>query len=100
MGRVAQKDEVGPQFYVERPTERPPLAVLDADDVGPAEFDAFLRAEMGERLRFLGIAVDAAQNAAARADADVSAEGADVRTLVVAAREDLEIARQVRHALE
>ena len=59
-----------------------------------------MRAEMGERLGFLGIAVDAAQNAAARGDVDVSAEGADVRTLVVTAREDLEIARQVRRALE
>jgi acetate kinase len=66
---------------------------------GVGEHDAFLRAEMGERLGFLGMAVDAAQNAAARGDVDVSAEGADVRTLVVTAREDLEIARQVRGAL-
>ena len=39
------------------------------------------------------------RNDAADGDADVSADGAPVRTLVVPAREDLEIARQVRALL-
>ncbi len=48
-------------------------------------------------LGFLGVGVDAARNAgAADCDADISADGARVPTLVVAAREDLEIAREVR----
>jgi acetate kinase len=44
-----------------------------------------------------GLPLDAAANAAAQGDADIGAAGADVRTFVVTAREDLEIARQVRH---
>lgn len=50
-------------------------------------------------LGFLGIAVDAERNHAARGDADISADGAAVRTLVVTAREDIEIAHQVRALL-
>ena len=50
-------------------------------------------------LGFLGVALDAARNGAADGDADVSADGAPVRTLVVPAREDVEIARQVRALL-
>jgi acetate kinase len=52
-----------------------------------------------ERLGWLGVGVDPAGNAAGGGDRDVSAAGATVRTLVVAAREDLEIARQVRRVL-
>ena len=62
---------------------------------GIGEHDAVLRAEMGERLGFLGIALDGPRNDAAHGDADVSSAGARVRTLVVTAREDVEIARQV-----
>jgi acetate kinase len=50
-------------------------------------------------LRFLGVAIDAAANARPAGDREVSAAGADVSVLVIAAREDLEIARQVRAAL-
>jgi len=52
-----------------------------------------------ERLGFLGVGVDVAANQDGGADRDLSAGGAPVRTLVVAAREDLEIARGVRQAL-
>jgi len=38
-------------------------------------------------------------NEAATGDADISADGAQARTVVVTAREDLEIARQVRSTL-
>ncbi len=57
-------------------------------------------------LGFLGLALDSARNgqavaadADADADADVSAAGASAATLVIAARENLEIARQVRSVL-
>jgi acetate kinase len=66
---------------------------------GAGEASAELRATVADRLRFLGVAVDRDRNGSARPDADVSAEGAPVRTLVVAAREDLEIARAVRGAI-
>jgi len=48
---------------------------------------------------FLGAAIDEQRNQAASGDADISAPGAAVRTLVITAREDIEIARQVRATL-
>ncbi len=48
---------------------------------------------------FLGAVVDPGRNRTARGDADISAPGATVATLVVTAREDIEIARQVRAVL-
>jgi acetate kinase len=50
-------------------------------------------------LSFLGVSVDAARNASAAGDTDITEPGAAVRTFVIAAREDLEIARQVREIL-
>jgi acetate kinase len=47
-------------------------------------------------LDFLGLAIDRGANAEAADDADVSLAGAGARTLVITAREDLEIARQCR----
>jgi acetate kinase len=53
-----------------------------------------------EGLRFLGVEVDPSANAASSAnDRDISGAGSQVRTLVVAAREDLQIAREVRSVL-
>jgi acetate kinase len=46
-------------------------------------------------LGFLGIAIDEAKNQTATGDHELTAPGATVRTFVVNAREDLEIARQV-----
>jgi acetate kinase len=63
---------------------------------GVGEHAAEVRAAAGAGLGFLGVAVDDARNGAVEGDGDVSAAGARVRTLVVRAREDLEIARQVR----
>jgi len=54
-----------------------------------------VRARAATALGFLGIAIDDAANAAAHADADISAHNARVGTVVVTAREDLEIARGV-----
>jgi acetate kinase len=66
---------------------------------GVGERSAPVRAAAAAGLGFLGIALDPERNAAARGDADISAPAAAARTLVVEAREDLEIARQVRTVL-
>jgi acetate kinase len=60
---------------------------------GIGEHAPAVRATAAAGLGFLGVAVDPSANEAARADADISAAGARVRTVVVTAREDLEVAR-------
>jgi acetate kinase len=62
---------------------------------GIGEHQPDVRAAATGGLRFLGVAIDAGRNAAARGDAEIGTPGAAVRTLVVTAREDAEIARQV-----
>ena len=66
---------------------------------GIGEHQPAVRAEATAGLGFLGVAIDPARNGAAAGDADISAPAAGVRTLVITAREDVEIARQVRAAL-
>jgi acetate kinase len=66
---------------------------------GIGEHAPAVRAAAAAGLRFLGVAIDPDRNAAAHADADISADGARVRTFVVTAGEDLEIARQARELL-
>jgi acetate kinase len=68
---------------------------------GVGERSSEIRLAAAAALAFLGVAVDADADADAGAvpDADVSAPGARVRTLVIAAREDLEMAREVRATL-
>lgn len=66
---------------------------------GVGEHEPSVRAGAVERLAFLGLALDPAVNRSAKPDADVSAPGASSRTLVIAAREDLEMARLVRSAV-
>jgi acetate kinase len=66
---------------------------------GVGEHQPAVRAAAADGLGFLGVRIDDAANRAAQADTDISAAGAPVRTLVVAAREDIEIARQTRAAL-
>ncbi|MGY1712424.1 acetate/propionate family kinase [Geodermatophilus sp. SYSU D00758] len=58
-----------------------------------------VRADLAARLPHLGLALDEAANRRATADADVSAPGAAARTVVVTAREDLEVRRQVLEVL-
>jgi len=58
-----------------------------------------VRSAAAEGLGFLGIAVDEANNSAIDGDGDVSTADARVRTLVVHAREDIEVAREVRRVL-
>jgi acetate kinase len=50
-------------------------------------------------LRFLGVEIKAELNTQATGDADISAPGAAVKTLVIHAREDVEVAREVRRVL-
>lgn len=66
---------------------------------GVGERSAPVRAAAGAALGYLGVAVDDDRNRAATGDADVSADGAAVRTVVVTSREDLEIRRQVLELL-
>ncbi len=64
---------------------------------GVGQHSARVRSECCRGLGFLGVALDAEANAAAGGnDRDVAAPGHPVRVLVVEAREDLEIAREVR----
>ncbi len=58
-----------------------------------------VRAGASERLGFLGVDIDGEGNERVEGDAEISAEGATVRSFVVIAREEIEIARQVRAAL-
>ena len=66
---------------------------------GVGEHNAEIRAAAASGLSFLGVGVDTARNDGASGDADISAAAADVRTVVIQAREDLEIAGQVRSLL-
>jgi acetate kinase len=63
---------------------------------GVGENSPAVRAAAAEGLAFLGLAVDPDRNADTTADGDITAAGAAARTVVVTAREDLEIADQVR----
>lgn len=53
----------------------------------------------GERITWLGAGIDPVRNRDAVPDTDVGSSDAAVRTLVVAPREDLVIAREVRRVL-
>jgi acetate kinase len=66
---------------------------------GVGENAAVIRQRAADRLGFLGVRVEAAANAAAVPDVEVSAQGATARTLVIAAREDIQIARDTRRLL-
>ena len=66
---------------------------------GVGERSPEVREEACRGLGFLGIALDVKANGQVASDRDVSAPGAPGRVLVIAAREDLEIARQVRATL-
>ncbi|HEY0716893.1 MAG TPA: acetate/propionate family kinase [Streptosporangiaceae bacterium] len=66
---------------------------------GVGEHAPGLRRRAADGLSFLGVRVDQARNANADGDTDITGPGAPVRTFVLTAREDLEIARQVREIL-
>jgi acetate kinase len=80
------------------------VAALGALDVlvftgGVGEHLPAVRAAAAGGLGFLGVQVDEDRNATTTGDGEIGAGGAAVRTVVVTAREDLEIARQVRHVV-
>ncbi len=66
---------------------------------GVGEHAPTVRAEAAKGLGFLGVGLDESANRAASGDGEIGAREAAVRTLVITAREDLEIARQVRRVL-
>ncbi len=66
---------------------------------GVGEHSPQVRALAVEGLGFLGLALDAERNRASAGDADVSAPQGSAKTVVLSAREDIEIARQVRAVL-
>ena len=66
---------------------------------GVGEKAAAIRSRASESLVFLGVGIDAWANDHAAGDVEITAPGAGVRTLVLRAREDLEMARQTREAL-
>jgi acetate kinase len=66
---------------------------------GVGEHAVAVRAKAIGGLRFLGLAVDDELNASAAPDCDISATTATARTLVVTAREELEMARLARQLM-
>jgi acetate kinase len=66
---------------------------------GVGERSAAVRERAAGGLSFLGVALDARANAGPQLDAEIGAPGAGVRTFVIEAREDLQIARDVRGVL-
>jgi acetate kinase len=67
---------------------------------GIGEHSPGVRRAAADRLGWLNVAIDDAANARATEDAEISRGGARVRTLVIAAREDIEIARETRDVLQ
>src|SRR5579862_1156598 len=63
---------------------------------GVGEHGGAVRQGAAAGLGFLGVALDEAANATTVPDAEVGAPGAPVRTLVIAAREELQMAAEVR----
>ena len=63
---------------------------------GVGERAPVVRTLVADGLGFLGVALDQGSNETGPEDREIGADGARVRTLVIAAREDLEIAHEVR----
>ncbi|MBV9379535.1 MAG: acetate/propionate family kinase [Streptosporangiaceae bacterium] len=66
---------------------------------GVGENSAEIRGRAMDGLGFLGVRADAARNAGGTGDREIGAGGAAVRSLVIAAREDKQIAAEVRAVL-
>ncbi|QVQ51989.1 acetate/propionate family kinase [Spiractinospora alimapuensis] len=67
---------------------------------GVGENAPMVRSGAAAGLVFLGLAIDGTTNADTTGDADISSEESDVSTLVVSAREDIQIATEVRRVLD
>jgi acetate kinase len=66
---------------------------------GVGEHAPLVRARLAADLGYLGVAVDGRANESVDGDADISGSASAVRVLVIVAREDLEVVRQVREVL-
>ena len=66
---------------------------------GVGENSSLVRSQVTGRLGWAGVVVDGSLNASARTDLEISAERSAARTFVVTAREDLQIAGEVRRLL-
>jgi acetate kinase len=67
---------------------------------GIGEHSAEIRAAACASFGFLGLRLDAERNLADPVDTDITADDSQVHVLVIAAREDLAVLRQVRRVLE
>jgi acetate kinase len=79
-------------------------AAMDGLDVlvftgGVGENAPEVRAAAVAGLRFLGLEIGPTLNASTGTDVDISAASARVPTLVIKAREDIEVAREVHRVL-
>jgi acetate kinase len=66
---------------------------------GVGEHSAAVRRLAAGRLAFLGVAISSDDNDAVDGDTEITVDGQSVRTLVITAREDLQIARESRGLL-
>ena len=66
---------------------------------GVGEHAPLIRQRTADGLGFLGVSVDPARNERGPEDREIGVAGGPVRTFVVAAREDVEIARETRETL-
>lgn len=66
---------------------------------GVGENSAVVRQRVADSLGFLGVGLDPESNSERAGEREISRAGSAVRTFVVLAREDLEIARQVREVM-
>ncbi|WP_020500096.1 acetate/propionate family kinase [Sciscionella marina] len=66
---------------------------------GVGENESFVRTHVATALGYLGVTVDEPHNVGAEPDTDISTPDAAVRTLVIAAREDVPMARDARMLL-
>jgi acetate kinase len=66
---------------------------------GVGEHSPLIRAQAAQRLAWLGVAIEPGANDTADGDTNLTAAGAAVTTVVITAREDLQIARETRHVL-
>jgi acetate kinase len=66
---------------------------------GVGENSSTVRRRAVDRLGFLGLAIDIHRNDTAQNDGDITAAGALAHTVVVTAREDLQIAQEARQVL-
>jgi acetate kinase len=67
---------------------------------GVGENSPEIRGRSVNELRFLNVGIDEQRNTAAQSDVDISATDAQVRTVVIHAREDLQIAGEARRVLK